>query len=176
MEQEKETPGVCVAGGPNLNTKDDTGEISAKANISPDALSVPQSRSRRGSRDVGPPKRDLMMEHKISKWILSVLGETTGSGGPGDFGGWLEDGSVLAGMMTSLCFNSVPMELVTDTTGEMKLTPRERVTILIDQLRNFGVSDKLLFTPEDLLEKKNIPKVTRCLASCVDLAREDSGS
>ena len=53
---------------------------------------------------------------------------------------------------------------------------QERVTILIDQLRNFGVSDKLLFTPEDLLEKKNIPKVTRCLASCVDLAREDSGS
>ena len=25
-----ETPGVCVAGGPNLNTKDDTGEDSEK--------------------------------------------------------------------------------------------------------------------------------------------------
>ena len=50
---------------------------------------------------------------------------------------------------------------------------QERVTILIDQLHNYGVSDKLLFTPEDLLEKKNIPKVTRCLASCVDLARDD---
>eukprot|EP00090_Calanus_glacialis_P042086 TRINITY_DN74747_c0_g1_i1.p1 TRINITY_DN74747_c0_g1~~TRINITY_DN74747_c0_g1_i1.p1 ORF type:complete len:201 (+),score=89.06 TRINITY_DN74747_c0_g1_i1:69-671(+) len=150
-----------------------TEHLNHKSESSPDVLSVPQPRSRRGSRDVGPPKRDLMMEHKISKWIISILGENKGSSGPGDFGGWLEDGSVLAGMMTSLCFNSVPMELVTDTTGEMKLTPRERVTILIDQLHNYGVSDKLLFTPEDLLEKKNIPKVTRCLASCVDLARDD---
>ena len=50
---------------------------------------------------------------------------------------------------------------------------KERVIILIDQLRNYGVSDKLLFTPEDLLEKKNIPKVTRCLASCVDLVSKD---
>ena len=46
---------------------------------------------------------------------------------------------------------------------------QERVTILIEQLRQFGVAEKLLFCPEDLLEKKNIPKVARCLANCVDL-------
>lgn len=61
-------------------------------------LIPPQSRSRRGSTTLGPPKRDLMLEHKIAKWILSLDG---GEGGdnkhPGDFGGWLEDGSVLAG-------------------------------------------------------------------------------
>merc|ERR1711997_883925 len=88
---------------------------------------------------------------------------------PGDFGGWLEDGSVLSGMMTNLCFNSVPMELITDSTGESKLTPKERVDILIEQLRKFGVQEKLLFTAEDLLEKRNIPKVARCLASCVEI-------
>ena len=92
--------------------------------------------------------------------------------------------------MTTLCFNSVPMELVADSTGDSKLTPKasfctnlnklefvfatfcnmqERVTILIEQLRQFGVAEKLLFCPEDLLEKKNIPKVARCLANCVDL-------
>ena len=92
--------------------------------------------------------------------------------------------------MTTLCFNSVPMELVADSTGDSKLTPKasfctnlnklefvfatfcnmqERVTILIEQLRQFGVPEKLLFCPEDLLEKKNIPKVARCLANCVDL-------
>ena len=94
-------------------------------------------------------------------------------------------------MMTTLCFNSVPMELVADSTGDSKLTPKvgtllyilpflcdtifftqERVTILIDQLRKFGVADKLIFEPEDLLEKKNIPKVARCLASCVDLVKD----
>ena len=46
---------------------------------------------------------------------------------------------------------------------------KERVSILIDQLKKFGVEEKLLFTVEDLLEKKNIPKVARCLATCVDL-------
>ena len=46
---------------------------------------------------------------------------------------------------------------------------QERVTILIEQLRRFGVPEKLLFSPEDLLEKKNIPKVARCLANCVEL-------
>merc|ERR1711915_464336 len=176
MEQRKETPVVTIKqvepSEESITIAENSETIDSKhENL---GLPIPQSRSRRGSRDVGPPKRDLMMEHKISKWILSILGENKGGSGPGDFGGWLEDGSVLAGMMTSLCFNSVPMELVTDTTGEMKLTPRERVTILIDQLSSFGVSESLLFTPEDLLEKKNIPKVTRCLASCVDLARADS--
>ena len=51
-------------------------------------------------------------------------------------------------MMTNLCFNSVPMELITDSTGESKLTPKERVDILIEQLRKFGVQEKLLFTAE----------------------------
>ena len=50
-----------------------------------------------------------------------------------------------------------------------KLFNQERVTILIEQLKKFGVAEKLIFAPEDLLEKKNIPKVARCLASCVDL-------
>ena len=44
---------------------------------------------------MGPPKRDLMLEHKIAKWILSLEGDKGSQ--PGDFGGWLADGSVLAG-------------------------------------------------------------------------------
>ena len=56
-------------------------------------------RSRRGST-TGPPRRDLMLEHKISKWIISLDGQSaslSSSSSPGDFGGWLEDGSVLSG-------------------------------------------------------------------------------
>lgn len=50
---------------------------------------------------VGPPKRDLMLEHKISKWILNLGGDSANTfTQPGDFGGWLEDGSVLAGLET----------------------------------------------------------------------------
>ena len=60
-----------------------------------DLLIPPQNRSRRGSTTLGPPKRDLMLEHKIAKWILSLDGGDNKH--PGDFGGWLEDGSVLAG-------------------------------------------------------------------------------
>ena len=60
-----------------------------------DLLNPPGNRSRRGSTTQGPPKRDLMLEHKIAKWILSLDGGDNKH--PGDFGGWLEDGSVLAG-------------------------------------------------------------------------------
>ena len=33
------------------------------------------------------------MEHKISKWIMTLVGEHKPTGG---FGEWIEDGSVLA--------------------------------------------------------------------------------
>jgi len=148
------------------------GQGEARRNSAPEVLGLPFNKSRRGSHS-GPPKRDLMLEHKISKWIMAVVGDGKSGHGPGDFGGWIEDGSVLADMMTNLCFNSVPMELVTDKTGEMKLTPKERVSILIDQLRQYGVPDSTLFSTDDLLMKKNIPKVTRCLAIAVCLAEKD---
>ena len=69
-----------------------------EAGIEKEFLIPPQNRSRRGSTTLGPPKRDLMLEHKIAKWILSLHGGESGDNKhPGDFGGWLEDGSVLAG-------------------------------------------------------------------------------
>ena len=69
-----------------------------EAGMEKEFLIPPQNRSRRGSTTLGPPKRDLMLEHKIAKWILSLDGGEAGDNKhPGDFGGWLEDGSVLAG-------------------------------------------------------------------------------
>ena len=69
--------------------------LDAEEDTEKEFLIPPQNRSRRGSTTIGPPKRDLMLEHKIAKWILSLDGGENKH--PGDFGGWLEDGSVLAG-------------------------------------------------------------------------------
>ena len=38
----------------------------------------------------------------------------------------------------------------------------DRVKVVIREIRRYGVVD--VFEPEDLLELKNIPKVTKCLA------------
>ena len=41
--------------------------------------------------------------------------------------------------------------------------------ILIAELRRAGVEEELLFSPTDLLEQRNIPRVTRCLARAVEM-------
>ena len=88
--------GITIIEDEKSSDTDKTSE--AEEGTEKELLIPPQNRSRRGSTTLGPPKRDLMLEHKIAKWILSLDG---GEGGdnkhPGDFGGWLEDGSVLAG-------------------------------------------------------------------------------
>ena len=38
----------------------------------------------------------------------------------------------------------------------------DRVKVVIREIRRYGVVD--VFEPEDLIELKNIPKVTKCLA------------
>ncbi|QQP52328.1 Uncharacterized protein FKW44_004449, partial [Caligus rogercresseyi] len=49
-------------------------------------------------------------------------------------------------------------------------TKQERVDILLKYLRKYSVPDEFLFTPEELLEMKNIPKVTRCIAMLAKIA------
>jgi hypothetical protein len=46
---------------------------------------------------------------------------------------------------------------------------KDRVKAVIREIRRYGVVD--VFAPEDLIELKNIPKVTRCLAQLSKLVR-----
>lgn len=71
--------------------------------------------------------------------------------------------------MTAIVFNSVPME---DIDAQWGANPAmDRVKAVIKEIKRYGVID--VFEAEDLLELKNIPKVTKCLAQLSKLAASD---
>lgn len=72
--------------------------------------------------------------------------------------------------MTSIVFNSVPTEDIDCNWGSNPAY--ERVTSLIREIRRYGVID--IFEPEDLIEKRNIAKVTKCLAQLSKLVSGNS--
>ncbi|XP_023327972.1 uncharacterized protein LOC111701071 isoform X2 [Eurytemora carolleeae] len=109
--------------------------------------------------------RDLDLEHKVLQWIMSVVHEKPNT----DYETFIQDGSVLAKVMTSIVFNSVPLEQINDNWG---MNPAmDRVKAVIREIRRYGVVE--VFEPEDLIELRNIPKVTKCLAQLSKLAASD---
>lgn len=60
----------------------------------------------------------------------------------------------------SIVFNSVPMEDIDQSWGSNPSV--DRIKAVIREIKKYGVQD--VFEVEDLLEMRNIPKVTRCLA------------
>ena len=49
---------------------------------------------------------------------------------------------------------------------------QQRIKILLKYLRKFGVPEKYLFDLDDLIEMKNMPKVTRCIAMLAKMVRD----
>ena len=71
--------------------------------------------------------------------------------------------------MIGIVFNSVPVEKIYTNWG---CNPAlDRVKSVIQEMRRYGVTD--LFDPEDLIELRNIPKVTRALVQLFRLASAD---
>lgn len=70
--------------------------------------------------------------------------------------------------MTSIVFNSVPLEDIGQTWGANP--SHDRVRAVIREIGRYGVVD--VFEAEDLLELRNIPKVTRCLVQLSKLVGE----
>ena len=70
--------------------------------------------------------------------------------------------------MTTLCFNSVEHEPFVNK----GLSAEElRVMQIIQQIRNYGVEEKYIFKPDDVLKKKHTTKVIRCLEEVAKLVR-----
>ena len=82
--------------------------------------------------------------------------------------------------MRSLAFNSVENDFCENVGGANdlvkyrvniinKVMPRKKYFIylkirtLINQMKEYGVGEESLFDENDLIERTNIPKVTRCL-------------
>jgi len=132
----------------------------ANAALTP-ALPVAKSRAVKTSKD-------LELEHKVLQWIMTIVHEKPTT----DYDRFIQDGSILSKVMTSIVFNSVPLEQVDDNWG---VNPAmDRVKVVIREIRRYGVVD--VFEPEDLIELKNIPKVTKCLAQLSKLAASDKDS
>ena len=110
-------------------------------------------------------ERNAELELKVIDWIESVLGERPLM----SYESFIQDGKVIGRVMTSIVFNSVPME---DIEAEWGANPAlNRVNGLIKEIKRYGVVD--VFEADDLLELKNIPKVTKCLAQLSKLAASD---
>ena len=68
--------------------------------------------------------------------------------------------------MTTLCFNSVECDPF-PTSG---CSPEEkRVQSLRSQILDYGVDQKYIFQVDDIIKKKNTPKVIRCLEEVAKL-------
>ena len=47
----------------------------------------------------------------------------------------------------------------------------DRIKLLLYHLRRFGIPERFLFEKEDLIDLKNVPKVTRCIATLAKMVR-----
>ena len=115
-----------------------------------------------------PPQRDLELEHAVLQWIMTIVHEKPS----GDYDTFIQDGSVLSRVMTSIVFNSVPMDTIEDNWGTDPVL--DRINTVIREIRRYGVVD--VFEPADLKELRNIPKVTKVLAQLSKLAASDKRS
>ena len=70
--------------------------------------------------------------------------------------------------MTTLCFNSVE----NDPFSNLGCSPEEkRIQQLRTQILDYGVEQKYMFTVDDVFQKKNTPKVIRCLEEVAKLVK-----
>lgn len=109
--------------------------------------------------------RDLELEQKVLQWIVSLVKVKPTT----DYDHFIQDGSILSRVMTHIVFNSVPLEQIDDNWGTHPVL--DRVKSVIREIKRYGVVD--VFEAEDLIELRNIPKVTKCLAQLSKLAASD---
>ena len=102
------------------------------------------------------------------QWIMTIVHEKPTA----DYDTFIQDGSVLSKVMTSIVFNSIPQDTIEDNWGANP--GLDRVKTFIREVRRYGVEE--VFEPEDLMELRNIPKVTKCLAQLSKLAASDKDS
>merc|ERR1712029_237043 len=136
--------------------------------------------------------RDIPLQQTVLKWLMHTLNEMPK--GKADYDKWISDGTVLVRALQCVHFNSVPIDC--DLTGgqlenqksqlqrqntkdslnlgtvdhERQKIIHDRIKVLINHLLDYGIQDKYIFRIEDLMELKNVPKVTRCIAMMAKLS------
>ncbi len=84
------------------------------------------------------------------------------------------DATILSKLMTAIVFNSVPMEDISDKEEGGTNNDISRTKTLIMEMMRYGVRE--LFSPEELVQGKNIRHVTHCIDELRHIAERDPGN
>lgn len=118
--------------------------------------------------DLQPHQRDNTKESQILMWIWNCLEMVSSL----DYDQFLKDGVALCRLMNHLRPGSVTLEEVNSGTDARQ--KRRNIELFLRAAKNYGVPERLLFEPDDLLFMRHLPKVTRCIFALGKLVDDDS--
>lgn len=119
--------------------------------------------------DLQPHQRDNTKESQILIWIWNCLEMVSCL----DYDQFLKDGVALCKLMNHVRPGSVNMEEV--SSGNDFRQKRRNIELFLRAAKSYGVEERLLFQPEDLLFLRHLPRVTRCIYALGKLVDQDSG-
>lgn len=119
--------------------------------------------------DLQPSQRDNTKESQILMWIWNCLEMVSSL----DYDQFLKDGVALCKLMNHLRPGSVPIEEVTAGTDARQ--KRRNIELFLRAAKSYGVPDRMLFAPDELLFLTHVPKVTRCIFALGKLVDADTG-
>jgi len=110
----------------------------------------------------------MKREHIIIKWMMRITHLNKDM--EVDFADWVQDGTVLILLMTTLDFNSVEREKFKCGSNPIK----DRIEGVKKSFLNYGVDPKYIFKLEDVQHKQNTPKVIRCLEEVAKISQQET--
>lgn len=136
-----------------------------------------RERARKATRELikerndtsGGGTRSLKREHIIIKWMLRIthLNKDMSI----DFADWIQDGTVLTIVLTTLDFNSVEKDKYKQKGDN---PAKDRIEKVQKAILNYGVEPKYLFKVDDVLYRRNTPKVIRTLEEVAKISRQET--
>jgi len=112
--------------------------------------------------DLGDEEEEVIPEcDKEAKVIEFVYQVARKSCPPGEYVEWIQDGRIIEELIFKSC--PTPLGKKQRSFPDDQTKPRERTEKIINDLFEFGVPVDMLFDVDDLIQAKNISRVTNCL-------------
>jgi len=114
-----------------------------------------------------PHMRDFQKESQILIWIYNMIDEAARV----DFEFFLKDGCILCKLMNRIVPGCIPEE---EITWEGPRSKQKNIANFLREAESYGVPKARLFFPQDLLQLRNLPRVTRCIYALAKVVQEDT--
>jgi len=111
-----------------------------------------------------PHMRDSIKESEVLIWIYNMIDEVARV----DYEFFLKDGCMLCKLMNRIVPGSIP-----EISRDQPKSKQTNVANFLKAAEAYGVAKAKLFFPEDLLQLRHVPRVTRCLYALAKQVRED---